>query len=70
MNGRAVDGVGVCVVAAPELQRVELELGRELVEQALEPERPLDEARRAERGHRRRVELRAASSVVRTFSQA
>jgi hypothetical protein len=47
------------VVAAAQLERVEVELRGELVEQALEPERPLDEARRTKRGHRRRVRLRA-----------
>ena len=36
-----------------------LELRRELVHEALEAERPLDEARRAERLHRRHVDLRA-----------
>ena len=46
-----------------------LELGRELVEQRLEPERPLDEPGRAERLHRRQVELRA-QVVVFTFGQA
>ena len=48
----------VRVVEAPQLERVQVELRRELVEQALEPERPLDEAGRAERLHRRRVDLR------------
>ena len=47
------------VVAAPQLERIDSELRGELVDQALEPERPLDEARRSERLHRRRVELRA-----------
>ena len=53
-------GLAVGVVAAADLERVEVELRRELVEQALEPEGALDEARRAERPHRRRVHLRAA----------
>ena len=47
--GPPVDGVGVRVIAPPQLERVELELGGQLVEQALEPERPLDEPRGAER---------------------
>ena len=54
----AVGEVVVGVVAPPQLERVELEPRGELVEQALEPERPLDEARRAERRVRRQVELR------------
>ncbi len=55
-----VDRVVVAVVALPELQRIEVELGRELVHQALEAEGALDVAGRAERLHRRRVEPRAA----------
>jgi hypothetical protein len=54
-----VDPVGVGVVAEPELERVHVELGRDLVEQALEPERSLDEARCAERRVRRQVQLGA-----------
>ena len=52
------------MVAPPQLERVEVELRGQLVEQALEPERALDEARRAERGHRRRssASRRGASS--------
>ncbi len=53
--------VRVRVVASPQLERVEVELRGELVDQALEPERPLDEAGRAERLHRRRVDLRAVA---------
>ena len=49
------------VVPAAQLERVDVELRRELVDQALEPERPLDEAGRAERLHRRRVDLRAVA---------
>ena len=51
--------VVVGVVAAAQLERVDLELGGEHVEQRLEPERPLDEPGRAERLHRRLVDLRA-----------
>ena len=58
------------VVAAPQLERVDVELGRELVEQALEPERPLDEPGRAERLHRRQVELRRRRSWSCTFAHA
>ena len=47
------------VVAAAQLERIHVELCGELVDDALEPERPLDEARRTERLHRRRVDLRA-----------
>ena len=64
--GRVVFGV----VAAAQLERVEAELRGELVEQALEPERALDEPRRAKRLHRRQVELRGRSVVVRTFGHA
>ena len=53
-----VDAVGVGVVAAPQLERVDVELRRELVEEALERERALDEARSAEGSHRRQVQLR------------
>src|SRR4029450_8605526 len=41
---------------------VEVEPGGELVDQALEPERALDEARGAKRLHRRAVQLRASLS--------
>jgi hypothetical protein len=55
----AVEQVDVGVIAPAQLERVELEPGGQLVEQALEPERALDEAGRAEGGHRARVQLRA-----------
>ena len=55
----AVHGVRVRVVELAQLERVDAELRRELVEDALERPRPLDEAGRAERGHRREVQLRA-----------
>src|SRR4029078_7725358 len=42
----------------PQLEWVELESRGELVEHALEPERALDEAGRAEGGVRRQVQLR------------
>ena len=45
------------VVAAAELQRIEVELRGELVHQALEAERALHESRRAEGQHRRGVQL-------------
>ena len=65
-----VEEVGVGVIPPPELERVELELRRELVEQALEAERALDEARA--RGRRPSApELSfAPCSVVATLSQA
>ena len=50
------------VVLAAQLERVEVELGRELVEQRLEPERPFDEPGCAERLHRRLVDLRRRTS--------
>ena len=49
--------VRVRVVQLPKLERIHLQLRRELVEDALEPERALDEAGRAEGLHRRRVQL-------------
>src|SRR5436305_9201475 len=49
----------VRVVAPAQLERIDVELSRELVEQGLEPERPFDETRCAERLHRRRVDLRS-----------
>jgi hypothetical protein len=55
----AADEVGVGVVLPPQLERIDVELCRELVEQAFEPEGALDEAGRPERGVRRCVELRA-----------
>ena len=58
-EGSAVHRVGMRVVELPQLERVDPELRRELVEQALERPRPLDEAGRAEGGHRRDVQLRA-----------
>ena len=63
----AVGEVGVRVVAAPQLERVDVELRRELVEQALEPERALDEAGRAERGASAAGSASRRSCVVRTF---
>ena len=51
--------VAVGVVHAAQLERIDLELGGELVEQALEAERALDETRSAEGGVRASVELRA-----------
>ena len=61
-EGPPVEHVQVGVVPPPQLERVEPELRAELVEQALEPERPLDEPRRAKRGHRGRVQLGAVQS--------
>ncbi len=55
----AVHCVGVRVVELPQLERVDPELRGELVEHALERPRSLDEARRAEGGHRGQVQLRA-----------
>ena len=55
----AVHGVRVRVVELAQLERVDAELRRQLVEDALERPRPLDETGRAERGHRRDVQLRA-----------
>ena len=54
-----VHRVGVRVVELPQLERIDADLRRELVEHALERPRSLDEARRAEGGHRRQVQLRA-----------
>ena len=51
-------GLGVRVISSPQLERIEVELRGQLVERALEPERALDEAGRAERLRRRQVELR------------
>ena len=51
--------VGGGVVAATKLQRVHLQLHRQLVDQALQAERPLDESGGAERCHRWGVELGA-----------
>ena len=65
-----VDRVGVGVVAPAQLQRVDVELRRQLVEQALEPERPLDEPGRAEGRHRRHVQLRAVLRPSARSSQA
>jgi hypothetical protein len=66
----AVEEVGVRVVRAPQLERVELELRGELVEQALEPERALDEPRRAGRPRSAACSASRRSSTVRTFRQA
>jgi hypothetical protein len=52
-------GIGVEVIDAAKLERVHIDLRRDLVEQALQPERPLDEPGRAEGRIRRRVQLRA-----------
>ena len=54
----------MCVVAAPHLERIDLKLRGELVEQALHPERALDEPGRAERLHRRGVQLCAVLDRV------
>jgi hypothetical protein len=56
---RAAVRLGIEMVDAAQLQRIDVELRGELVEQALEPERPLDESRRAEGRVRRRIQLRA-----------
>ena len=53
-----VDPVGAGVVATAQLERVEVQLRRQLVEEAFERECALDEPGRAERGHRRQVQLR------------
>ena len=54
--------VRVRVVLPAQLERIDVELRCELVDEALEPERALDEAGRAERLHRRRVQLRACTA--------
>jgi hypothetical protein len=55
----AVLEVVVGMVAPPQLERIELEPCRELVQQALEPVGPLDEAGCPEGGVRRQVQLGA-----------
>ncbi len=56
--GPSRHGIVGGVIAAAQLERVEVELSRQLVEQALQREGSLDETGSAERAHRREVQLR------------
>ena len=64
-----LDYVTVGVVEAPHLERIHLQLGGELVQQALEAERPLDESGGAE-GRFGAVLSFAPYSTVETFGHA
>jgi hypothetical protein len=56
------------VIPPPQLERIELEARRDLIEQALEAERSLDETGSPKGGVRRRVQLRAVLHGAHVFA--